>query len=218
MTLPENNTSDAENPVENRASVKKLGYVGRTPGTERDSNAWFTPSKYIESSRTALGGSIDLDPFSDAAANAKSVKAVQFFTEQDNAFTQDWALMKNGQRFDASKGRTVFMNPPYSGKLCAEAVNMFLDEFAKGSFTEGIFLVNNGTETRWFQRAFGLASAVCFTNHRISFWNEDGKSMSGNTRGQAFFYLGKNPDRFIEAFKEHGATFKLPASSPEKPE
>lgn len=192
----------------NQAQPKKLGYVGRTPGTApRDSNAWFTPSKYVEAARTALGGTIDLDPFSSAAAN-KIVKATTFFSEHDDAFTKRWAAKRANP---GSKSHTIFMNPPYSGALCSQAVNMFLDEYEKGSFTAGVFLVNNATETKWFQRAFTAASAVCFTNHRISFWNADGKAQSGNTRGQAFFYFGKDPEVFIDAFKELGAAFLLPA-------
>jgi len=83
----------------------------------------------------------------------------------------------------------------------------FMDEFARGAFDEGVVLVNNSTETKWFQRALGEASAVCFTNHRIAFWNTDGKAVSGNTRGQAFFYFSRTPDmkRFHEAFGEMGA-------------
>ncbi len=196
-------------PQQNTASAKKLGYVGRTPGTERDSNAWFTPSNYIEAVRSALGGVIHLDPFSSTAANAV-VKAEQFYTEDDDAFAQDWNLDANGVKRASGQERTVFMNPPYSGKLCSEAVNMFIDEWNKGSFTQGVFLVNNATETKWFQRAFYNATAVCFTNHRISFWNADGKKMSGNTRGQAFFYFGKDTSEFKEAFAEHGVVIDLP--------
>ena len=193
---------------ENAANAKKLGYVGRTPGTERDSNAWFTPSDYIEASRAALGGTIHLDPFSSKEAN-KVVKAVQFYTEEDDAFSQDWSLDKDGNKVGSDSERTLFMNPPYSGKLCSEAVGRFLDEWEKSSFTQGVFLVNNATETKWFQRALKLANAVCFTNHRISFWNADGKKMSGNTRGQAFFYFGKDISNFEKAFKEYGTVLPI---------
>jgi hypothetical protein len=96
------------------------------------------------------------------------------------------------------------MNPPYSGAACRNAVNLFIDEFAAGTFTAGVFLVNNATETSWFQRAMSTASAICFTSHRISFWNADGKAQSGNTRGQAFFYFGNNPAQFESAFSAHG--------------
>lgn len=193
------------------ANPKRLGYVGKTPGgTKRDSNAWFTPPRYLDAVRLALGGSINLDPFSSTEANSK-VEAEQFFTEEDDAFSRDWSVQSDGNVFDAKAGnkRTVFMNPPYSGKLCSEAVTRFLDEYKSGSFTHGIFLVNNATETKWFQRALVECSAVCFTGHRISFWNADGKAQSGNTRGQAFLYFGDDIEAFKTAFTT--GTEELPA-------
>lgn len=177
------------------ADSNKLGYVGSKPG-ERDSNSWFTPSQYIEAVRETLNGEIELDPFSSSSAN-KVVKAKKYYTEREDAFSQNW------------QAKTLFMNPPYSGKLCAGAVNKFLDEYKNGSFSSGIFLVNNSTETKWFQRALREASAVCLTDHRISFWNEDGKAMSGNTRGQAFFYFGKDIKQFAATFNKFGKTIKL---------
>lgn len=188
-----------------RADAAKLGYVGSTPGSKRDSNSWFTPKQYLDAARLALGGDINLDPFSSATAN-KVVRADQYFTEENDAFTQDWATDARGNQPSI---RTVFMNPPYSGKLCSEAVTKFIDEYQAGSFTHGIFLVNNSTETKWFQRALSSANAVCFTNHRISFWNADGKAQSGNTRGQAFFYFGDNSELFLESFSDIGACFGL---------
>jgi phage N-6-adenine-methyltransferase len=174
-----------------KADAGRLGYVGSKPA-DRKSNDWFTPIEYLESARTVLQ-EIDLDPFSSTKAN-ELVKANKFFTEEDDAFKQDWTA------------QTVWMNPPYSGKLVADATHMFMDEFDKGSFQGGIFLVNNATETRWFQRALREAAAVCFTDHRISFWNADGKNNAGaNTRGQAFFLFGRNYRRRFKAeFSKYG--------------
>ncbi len=175
------------------ANVLRLGYVGRQPGaaSRRDSDSWFTPSQYIEAARVVLG-KIALDPFSSEAAN-EVVKARAYFTEADNAFTQTWNT------------GTVFMNPPY-GKLCRTAVEKFVNEFKSGHFKSGIVLVNNATETRFFQLLIETAAAVCLTNHRISFYNADGKRISGNTRGQAFFYVAKRPniDLFRQAFESFG--------------
>ena len=69
---------------------------------------------------------------------------------------------------------------------------------------EGIILVNNATETKWFQTLLTNASSICFTNHRISFWNADGKVVSNNTRGQAFFYFGNHAEKFNAIFASHG--------------
>ncbi|MFH0920581.1 MAG: hypothetical protein V1913_09485, partial [Fibrobacterota bacterium] len=48
------------------------------------------------------------------------------------------------------------------------------------------------------------STAICFTDHRISFWNADRKNVSGNTRGQAFFYFGEALGKFKNVFKKHG--------------
>ena len=62
------------------------------------------------------------------------------------------------------------MNPPYSAGM----VKLCTDRFVEGvgfqkEFEEGIILVNNATETKWFQILLINASSIYFTNHRISF-------------------------------------------------
>lgn len=176
-----------------KASASKLGYVGRKPGQSRDSDAWFTPSIYIDSVKAVMG-SITLDPFSSAEANTV-VGAGVFFSPENSAFDNDWHIHRHTK---------VFMNPPYSSKLIKRAVNCFIDQWIMKSFEEGIVLVNNATDTQWFRALSEHCSAICFTNHRISFWNRDGKSVSGNTRGQAFVYFGKNIESFHAIFSKHG--------------
>jgi site-specific DNA-methyltransferase (adenine-specific) len=175
-----------------KADKNKLGYVGSTPGSrKRDSDAWYTPKDYLDSVRKALGGHIDLDPCSCKEANL-TVKAERFFSKSDDGLSKTW---------DAG---TVFMNPPYSVGLCPKFVQKFVDEWLAGSFATGIVLVNNATETQWFQSLLDHAEAVCFTDHRISFCTLDGKHKSGNTRGQAFFYFGRNTCDFRREFSNHG--------------
>lgn len=177
------------------ADSKRLAYVGKAPGAaSRDSDSWFTPPVYVEAARACLGG-IGLDPFSSAAANL-SVKAGRFLTVADDALTCAWR--------PPSDCRTVWMNPPYSGGLCRLACAKFLEEFAAGSFSAGVVLVNNATETRFFQALLGASAAMCLPSARIQFWNADGKQISGNTRGQAFLYFGDDAPRFLAAFKSFG--------------
>jgi phage N-6-adenine-methyltransferase len=186
------------------ASRTSLGYVGSVPGKAtpgRDSDSWFTPTQYVTAARRALGGRIDLDPFSSDAAN-KVVKARVRWTAADDAFAQDWSNVPQG----ADGSVTVFMNPPYSAGLCGQAITRFVEEFESGNITRGIVLVNNATDTRWFATAMSAASAVCFTDHRIAFWNADGKAVSGNTRGQAFLYYCSDDSvpSFAQAFSQFG--------------
>lgn len=180
-----------------KAATHKLAYIGAKPGDatkkKRDSDSWFTPPEYLDSVRTVLGR-IDLDPFSSEVAN-EIVGATHIFTTDKSAFENDWNIGKDVK---------VFMNPPYSAGLCGRAVNRFVDQFEASSFEEGIVLANNATDTRWFSALVNHCSAICFTNHRISFWNSDRKNVSANTRGQAFIYFGKSCSKFKKTFEKHG--------------
>ena len=180
-----------------KVETTKLAYIGTKPGTKknksRDSDAWFTPPVYIDSVRSVMGR-IDLDPFSSIRAN-EVVGANNFFTKDNCAFENEWKVGKHVK---------VFMNPPYSSGMCSRAVNRFIDQYEAKNFVEGIVLVNNATDTRWFSSLIHHCDGICFTNHRISFWNSDGKNISGNTRGQAFFYFGKRIKNFNLAFEKHG--------------
>ncbi len=182
------------------ANVNQLAYVGRKPGS-RDSDSWYTPAVYCEAVRQALGGVIDLDPFSSELAN-RTVQAHRILTEADDALVCPWPQV-----------RTAFMNPPYSAGLCGKAIARFVQEFRNGTFEEGIVLVNNATETRWFQQIARAASALCFTDHRIQFESLDGKRSSNNTRGQCFLYLGPNPAPFAQVMSFGLITYLTPQAS-----
>jgi hypothetical protein len=139
-------------------------------------------------------GGIDLDPFTSAKAN-EIVRATHIMTAERSAFENEWKM---------GRATRVFMNPPYSAGMCGRAVDRFLEQYAASAFSEGVVLVNNATDTRWFAALVRRCSAICFTDHRISFWNADRKNISGNTRGQAFFYFGKRRQRFACEFEKHG--------------
>jgi phage N-6-adenine-methyltransferase len=178
-----------EPPVQSVAKVETLGYVGIKPGTARDSDAWYTPQKYIDMAREVMG-SIDLDPFSSVEANER-VGAKRILTLADDATTCSWAHPET---------RTCWMNPPYSRGASSMAVDKFLDEYDHGSFDEAIVLMNASTDTNWYQRMMRVCNAIAFTGFRISFENNDGKTKSGNTKGQVFFYFGQNEAKFMKDF------------------
>lgn len=184
----------ASPPPVSTADPRQLGYIGAaTPVAERDSNDWHTPAKYIAAVKSVMGG-IDLDPFSSVVAN-ETVQATRFFTAADDAFTADvpWRAVR------------LFMNPPYGRGVIDAAIARFLAEWAAREFQQAVVLVNNATETHWFQTLMQECEAVCFTDHRIAFVSPDNKQESGNTRGQAFFYFGERVGPFIDAFYRFGA-------------
>jgi len=152
-------------------------------------NEWYTPSKYIELARELMGG-IDTDPASSEIAN-QTVKAGQFFTEADNGLAQTW------------KGN-VWMNPPYAQPLMSDFAQAVTDKYETGEINQACILVNNATETRWFQTMMGSASAVCFPASRIKFLDPTGKPSGAPLQGQAIIYMGDNTQAFIDAFGGEG--------------
>lgn len=185
-----------------KADINKLAYIGSKPGskskTSRDSDSWFTPSLYTDMAREVMGD-IDLDPFSSKVAN-EHVKAKRYFDVTSDAFKQKWFQ---------DQGR-VFMNPPYGRKLIDAAVDIFLTNIANDSISQAVVLVNNATETRWFHALLSYSDAICFPDRRIAFETDGGKHVSGNTRGQVFFYFGHKKNKFEEVFGKIGAVL-IPA-------
>jgi len=181
--------------------ANRLGYVSARP---REGNNWHTPELYLGLVREVLK-QIDLDPFSSEAANER-VRALRYFGPDEDALLQDWAPTRS-EPLPAGfiHVQTVFMNPPYSSPLAGRAVGKFIEEFNAGSFDEGVVLMNAATDTGWFHALAGIASALCFTKGRIQFVDGDGnKNVSGNTKGQCFFYVGAFEERFKRVFDRVG--------------
>jgi ParB family chromosome partitioning protein len=177
-------------------TANKLAYVGSTPeaySIDRDSDSWYTPIKYIEDARIVFGGEISLDPFTSIIAN-EQIKAVNYYTLDDDALNKEWIT---------TGVRSVWINPPY-GKTMSKAIDKFLSEYDKKSFSQAILLCNNGTDTRWFKKLAEKADSFCFTDHRIQFEAFDGKKQSTNTRGQCFIYYGPDIVKFSDIFSRHG--------------
>lgn len=185
------------------APATLLGYVGRQPGTPvRSSDSWRTPQCYIESARSVMG-SIDLDPFSSKEANLH-VQAHYYFSPEKSALMQRWRSASRRKQYP--HGLNVWMNPPYSAELIGKVTVAFTRAVRCGDIQQAVVLVNNATETRWFQTLRDLASAVCFPTGRIAFVAEDGAQVQGNTRGQVFFYMGRSHAAFLEEFHSYGWT------------
>jgi len=151
-------------------------------------NEWYTPFELLESVRVVMG-SIDTDPASSELANTV-VKADTFYTIEDSGLDKEW----HGN---------VFMNPPYSADLIPAFINKLIAEYGNEHIKEAIVLVNNATETKWFQSLVRIASAVCFTFGRTSYWRA-GDSQGKPLQGQVFVYIGNNPIGFGCEFAKHG--------------
>lgn len=162
-------------------SLAGAGHVSSATGE----NEWYTPSRFIEAARQAMG-SIELDPASCQEANV-AVKAKRFYCIADDGLSKRW------------KGN-VWLNPPYSKDLCFKFITKLIEERDSGRVTQAIVLVNNATETVWGQMLLKASSAICLPAGRISFVSKDGKTANSPLQGQMFCYMGDFYDMFFEAF------------------
>jgi hypothetical protein len=180
-SLPEKPTAQqVQQAVE---AVKAKPHVANNSGD----NEWYTPKEYIEAARQVLG-EIALDPASNPLAN-DIVQAATFYTVEDTGLDKDWF-------------GTVWMNPPYESGLIGQFAEKLCDSYASGNVTDAIVLVNNATETRWFQSLAEQASAACFPKGRVKFWHP--RKVAVPLQGQAILYLGPNTDEFARAFSQFG--------------
>ena len=162
----------------------------RTPHVSNNSgnNEWYTPAAFVDAARHLMGR-IDLDPASCAEANVV-VQAGTFYTAEDDGLAQSWF------------GR-IWMNPPYAQPLINQFCDKLATEWDAEEFPEGIVLVNNATETAWFQTLIARASAVVFPRTRIKFWQPSGE-LGAPLQGQAVIYFGDSPGAFLEEFSRFG--------------
>jgi ParB family chromosome partitioning protein len=163
-----------------------IPHVARATGE----NEWYTPPAYITAARAVMG-KIDCDPASSEIAN-RIVGATKFFTKEDSGLQQTWG--------DEAR---IFCNPPYSQPLVDQFSAAIVAKFSTGEVAEACVLVNNATETEWFQRMLHDASAVCFPKGRVKFLNPEGEPVGAPLQGQAVLYFGPH----LVAFKHHFGSF-----------
>jgi len=169
------------NEIEIRQEVKK---IRGTQGTGQ--NEWYTPKEFIDGVKEVFG-SIDLDPASSDIANA-SIQADKFFTQDDDGLSKEWF-------------GNVWLNPPYSQPEISQFIEKLIDSLEV--INQAILLTHNYTDTKWFHKAQSRCSAICFTKGRVGFLSPEGQK-AAPTQGQAFFYFGKNKEKFAEVFKKFG--------------
>jgi ParB family chromosome partitioning protein len=174
---------------------RKRNAQAEAAALRNSSDEWFTSAPVIDLARQVLGG-IDLDPASCEFAQ-RTVQAARWFGKVDNGLVQPW------------QGR-VWLNPPYSHPLVERFTTKLISEYDEGSVETAICLVNNATDTAWFQRLLTRFPA-CFTKGRIRFRRIDRTPVSPRL-GQVLFYLGREVDRFALVFSGIGRVLRACSS------
>ena len=148
-------------------------------------NEWYTPKEYIDLARQAMG-SIDLDPASNDHAQ-QIVQANTYYTQDDDGLAQEWA-------------GNVWLNPPYEKSLVSQFTDKLIASPRVGHYT---VLVNNATDTAWFQRLANNATAICLVAGRVQFYHGSDKG-SSPLQGQVVLYRG-DVNKFLRYFDGAGS-------------
>lgn len=166
---------------------RALAFVQHNSGD----NEWYTPPEIIAAAREAMGG-IDLDPASCDAAN-RTVQSGVFYTKADDGLTQAW------------RGR-VWLNPPYAKGLIGPFAEAVTAKYLNKEIDQACVLVNNATETAWFQGMARSASLVCLVQGRLKYMKDEGAT-GAPLQGQAVLYFGARQEEFIRAFRNIGVIY-----------
>lgn len=166
-------------------AIRRHVHVAQNSGN----NEWYTPPRFIDGARRVMG-SIDTDPATSEIAN-KAVGAARIYTSETDGRDKQWT-------------GNVWMNPPYAQPLIAEFCEALSSKFERGEITQACVLVNNATETAWFQRLLSVSSAVLFPRSRVRFIDPDGNP-GAPLQGQALVYVGNRPAEFAAEFETEGA-------------
>jgi len=148
---------------------------------------WYTPKKFIDAAREVMG-SIDLDPASSEISN-KVIQATKIYTKEDNGLDYPWS-------------GNVWMNPPYNNSLVNDFTNKLIVDLP--NIKQACVLVNNATETKWFQKILNVCDVICFVKGRIKFLDVNGEATGSSLQGQVIMYFGKETGNFYNNFKQFG--------------
>ena len=170
------------------AGILHFANTGAHVSNNSGDNEWYTPKEYLDAVKSVMG-CIDVDPASSQIANT-IVQAATYYTVADDGRNKDWT-------------GNVFMNPPYAHPLIDEFTNKLISEIQSGNTKQAIVLVNNATETKWFQSLANKAAAVCFPQSRLKFWSPE-KASATPLQGQACLYFGNDIKAFRSEFGKYG--------------
>jgi ParB family chromosome partitioning protein len=183
--LPEEELEKVKERVVSLSKVLQHPHVSYNTGNSE----WYTPTAYIEAARAVMG-SIDVDPASSPKAN-ETVKATKYHTVDNDGRNQAWP-------------GNAWMNPPYAQPLISEFCDLLVRKYQAGEVKQACVLVNNATETIFYQNMLKVCSGVCFIKGRVKFVDEQGNESGAPLQGQTVLYFGNHVHQFTEIFQTFG--------------
>lgn len=173
--------------------------AGRTVNSQ--SQTWGTPKKYVDAVKRFFGGSISLDPCSNAFSivNAET----EYSLPEKDGLKESWDFS------------TIYVNPPYGAdRERGTTIKNWLAKCAlshKKYKSEVIALVPVATNTgHWKQSVFGEATAICFLyDTRLRFLENGLDVGKGAPMACSMIYWGKNYQEFYDEFIKHGAVVDI---------
>lgn len=154
---------------------------------------YYTPQHIVEAARLALGGVIDLDPASSAAANER-VKASRFYTREQGGLIQSWEC------------ETLWMNHPFGRVQNPLWIENLIDAFELGLIKRAACCITFAcTSEEWFRPLLDFPQ--CFLWPRTNYLLPDGTVFRGVTKGSVVTFLGRerlDTDLFRESFEGLG--------------
>jgi hypothetical protein len=185
----------------NPASTHDLwGNSGRGSGN----GEWYSPPSLMAPIRTFFGGTIDRDPASCEEANSKWVKALSYYSKEQDGTKHPWV------KADGTKGAKVYLNPQFQSEIITQFVDKLIVERANSNCSEAIVTTPVWTEKPWFHKIWKHAAVICFPFKGVSYIPPGKDKAPGFERmSTVLSYYGPRRADFMAAFREIGAVVKV---------
>ena len=162
---------------------------------------WCTPKKYVDAVTEVFGGSIDLDPCSNADSIVHANR--EFMLPDNDGLAEDWSQY----------GR-IYVNPPYGyDRERGTSIKHWFKKIrsAREAGSEVIALVPVATNTsHWKEDVYPLADVICFLyDTRLKFFINGREDRKGAPMSCCTIYYGDRPEAFVRVFKTYGACIPL---------
>jgi len=161
-----------------------LAALTATTGNRKDT--WNTPQEIVDKVVEYFGGPVELDPCSNSADNP-NVPCLRCFTEEQDGLSFQW------------NANSVFMNHPYSDSR--SWIPYARQQFDEGNVQELIMLIKLDISTKWY-RSIADRPWIAI-NKRLRFGDASGAAPFQS----ALFYLGPDPGRFFQVFRDLGTCY-----------